>query len=90
MRVDRARLIGRRRAGEIGGTLPPNRKSRVCRSARHGYPMLVVMTQRLGQRQDACYPACATPWLTLMSDSEKDARGRSTMKMQPWSGRSRA
>ncbi len=36
-----------------------------------------------------CYPACATPWLTLASGSE-NARGRSTMKMHPWSGRSRA
>ena len=49
-------LIGRRRTGEIGGTLPPTASSRACRSARHGYSMLVVMTRRLDQQRDALLP----------------------------------
>jgi hypothetical protein len=66
-----------------------DRKSRACRSARHGYSMLVVMNGDSTSNGMLCYPACATPWLMLASGSE-NARGRSTMKMQPWSGRSRA
>jgi hypothetical protein len=36
-------------------------------------------------RQHASYPARATPWLTL-ADNENATRGKSMVKMQPWSG----
>jgi hypothetical protein len=44
---------------------------------------------RRDQRRVFRYPACATPWLTV-ADNESATRGRSMMKMQPWSGRLRA
>ena len=57
MSVDRARLAhwtsphGRNRRHAT-----TDRKSRACRSARHGYSMLVVMTRRLDQQRDALLP----------------------------------
>jgi hypothetical protein len=45
---------------------------------------------RRDQRRVFRYPACAQPWLTVMADSEIATRGRSMLKMHPWSGRLRA
>jgi hypothetical protein len=45
---------------------------------------------RRDQRRVLRYPVCATPWLTVVADSESATRGRSMVKMQPWSGRLRA
>ena len=45
---------------------------------------------RCDQRRVFRYPACATPSLTVVADRESATRGRSMLKMQPWSGRLRA
>jgi membrane protein YdbS with pleckstrin-like domain len=45
---------------------------------------------RRDQRRVLRHPACATPGLTVVADSESATRGRSMLKMQPWSGRLRA
>ena len=52
--------------------------------------LAIIMTTRRDQRRVLRYPACATPWLTVVADSESATRGRSMVKMQPWSGRLRA
>ena len=55
-----------------------------------GCPRLVIMSTRCDQRRVFRYPACATPSLTVVADRESATRGRSMLKMQPWSGRLRA
>ena len=60
------------------------------RSAQHRMPEAGHHDTRCDQRRVFRYPACATPWLTVVADRESATRGRSMLKMQPWSGRLRA